>query len=531
MNSKEEIANRIIEVLNETPLLTAKQLAIVLGMPGVDKSLVNSVMYLDPEKRFSKDDSPRPQWSLASQVVLRNPVIENIEMPQAAANVESKDSTPIYRYEVGELRKWQTEALAAWEEAGCCGIVEAVTGAGKTRLAMAAIARELKLGGKVAVIVPSRELQRQWEREMHIHFESADIGLMGNGNSDSLVENDILIAVVNSASQNDLGLIDGESGLLVVDECHRLGAEKFQHALKEVFLSRLGLSATRERTDGAHDTILASFFGDVVYSLGYEAAMAGGYISQVKVAQIEVQLSADEQVEFDELSEGISAAQYELSKRFGIPLEPYSRFMEEVHNLAVHGDMKQGMAAKRYISAVTKRRKLLANTPKKSEALATLVSAINNSNRAIIFTETISGVTDIYNLLKASGIATEQLHSQLSSRERVAALHMFETGKCKALVAARVLDEGIDVPEADLAIIVSATKTRRQMIQRMGRVLRPKIDGRPARFVLVYVAGTSEDPANGAHDAFFNEVIDISKDSKIFRQPVNKSELTEFLNP
>jgi superfamily II DNA or RNA helicase len=140
-------------------------------------------------------------------------------------------------------------------------------------------------------------------------------------------------------------------------------------------------------------------------------------------------------------------------------------------------------------------------------------------------------VTEIFNLLSANGIATEQLHSKLLQRERVAALHMFETGQCKALVAARVLDEGIDVPEADLAIIVSATKTRRQMIQRMGRVLRPKKDGRPARFVLVYVAGTSEDPANGAHDAFFNEVIDISKESKIFKQPLDKNELTEFLNP
>jgi superfamily II DNA or RNA helicase len=396
---------------------------------------------------------------------------------------------------------------------------------------MAAIARELDLGGKVAVIVPSRELQRQWEREMYIYFESADIGLMGNGHSDSLVENDILIAVVNSASEKELGLEDGESGLMVVDECHRLGAEKFQVALDKGFPSRLGLSATRERTDGAHDTILARYFGKVVYSLGYEAAMAGGYISQVKVAQIEVQLSDDEQFEFDELSEAISASQFELSKRFGIPLEPYSRFMEEVHNMATNGDMKQGMAAKRYISSITKRRKLLANTPKKSEVLATLVSAISNSNRAIVFTETISGVTDIYNLLKASGIATEQLHSQLLARERVAALHMFETGQCKALVAAKVLDEGIDVPEADLAIIVSATKTRRQMIQRMGRVLRPKKDGRPARFVLIYVAGTSEDPANGAHDAFFNEVIDISKESKIFKQPLDKNELTEFLNP
>jgi superfamily II DNA or RNA helicase len=81
-----------------------------------------------------------------------------------------------------------------------------------------------------------------------------------------------------------------------------LGAEKFQLALEDVFPSRLGLSATRERTDGAHDTILAPYFGDVVYSLGYEEAMAGGFISEVKVAQIEVQLGTDEQLEFDELS-------------------------------------------------------------------------------------------------------------------------------------------------------------------------------------------------------------------------------------
>ena len=527
---REQIALKLIEILESNPLLTAKQLVAEISRPDVDRSLVNSVMYRDKKQRFQIDDSPRPQFFLTSNGAKQIVGVKPAGRQSGAKKQESVD-TPIYRYDVGELRKWQTEALAAWEEAGRTGIVEAVTGAGKTRLAMAAIARELDLGGKVAVIVPSRELQRQWEREMYTHFESADIGLMGNGHSDSLVENDILIAVVNSASEKELGLEDGESGLMVVDECHRLGAEKFQVALDKGFPSRLGLSATRERTDGAHDTILARYFGNVVYSLGYEAAMAGGCISQVKVAQIEVQLSDDEQFEFDELSEAISASQFELSKRFGIPLEPYSKFMEEVHNLATNGDMKQGMAAKRYISSVTKRRKLLANTPKKSEVLATLVSAINNSNRAIVFTETISGVTEIFNLLSASGIPTEQLHSKLLPRERVAALHMFETGQCKALVAAKVLDEGIDVPEADLAIIVSATKTRRQMIQRMGRVLRPKKDGRPARFVLVYVAGTSEDPANGAHDAFFNEVIDISKESKIFKQPLDKNELTEFLNP
>jgi len=527
---RELIATQLVGLLQKTPRLTARQLASELANPEVDKSVINSIMYLDKQKRFARDDSPRPQWFLTSGATpelakkAKHNIVDVVIKP-----LENEKS--INKYEVGGLREWQTDALQAWEKAGCTGIVEAVTGAGKTRLAMAAIARELNLGGKVAVIVPSIELQRQWEREMYTFFETADIGLLGNGNSDSLVENDILIAVVNSASQSELGLIDGELGLLVVDECHRLGAEKFQLALEEVFTSRLGLSATRKRADGAHDTILAPYFGKVVYELGYQAAMSGGYISEVKVAQIEVDLSDLEQIEFDELSDAIRVSRYELAKRFGISLEPYSKFMEEVANLAMYGDRSQSIAAKRYNSSVNKRRKLLANTPKKSEVLASLVSAIENSNRAIIFTETISGVNEIHKLLNASGIKTEQLHSKLLTRERVAALHMFESGKCKALVAARVLDEGIDVPEADLAIIVSATKTQRQMVQRMGRVLRPKKDGRPARFVLVYVSGTSEDPANGAHDAFFNEVLDISMDSIVFKQPINEAELTEFLMP
>jgi superfamily II DNA or RNA helicase len=530
MESKEVIAQKIIQLLEETPFLTARQVSDALDSPDVDKSIVNSVMYLDEKKRFLKDESPRPQWSLNPQTYQHESKSKSSESGSNPSDVstgmESSD-----KYGVAGLREWQIEALSAWEDAGCRGIVEAVTGAGKTRLAMAAIARELNLGGKVAVIVPSRELQRQWEREMHVYFGSADIGLLGNGNSDSLLENDILIAVVNSASQNDLGLLGGELGLLIADECHRLGAEKFQLALEEGFASRLGLSATRERADGAHETILAPYFGDVVYTIGYEEAIAGGYISGVKVALIEVEFSDFEKTEFDEYSTAISESQLELTRKFGIAIEPYSRFMEEVNQLAMFGDRREGIAAKRYISAVNKRRKLLANTPRKIEVLSFLISSIKNSNRTIIFTETISGVEEIHALLIRKGVKAERLHSGLSASERVGALHRFETGLSQAMVAARVLDEGIDVPEADLAVIISATKTRRQMIQRMGRVIRPKKDGRPARFVLVYVVGTSEDPSSGAHDAFFDEIIKISKESETFKYDLDDIELTNFLRP
>lgn len=80
-----------------------------------------------------------------------------------------------------------------------------------------------------------------------------------------------------------------------------------------------------------------------------------------------------------------------------------------------------------------------------------------------------------------------------------------------------VLDEGVDLPEADLAIIVAASRTRRQMIQRMGRVLRRKPDGRLARIAIVYVAGSYEDPELGAHEAFLDTVRDVADDYRDYR--------------
>ena len=73
-----------------------------------------------------------------------------------------------------------------------------------------------------------------------------------------------------------------------------------------------------------------------------------------------------------------------------------------------------------------------------------------------------------------------------------------------------MLDEGVDVPAADLAVILAASRSRRQMIQRMGRVLRRKPDGRAARFIIVYARGTVEDPALGAHEGFLDEITPVA---------------------
>ncbi len=515
-----QLEQKIEKVLQNDPGMTARQLGAELG---VYKGDINSCLY--NSSKFVKDDSPRPCWYLSQTDKKKTPQKRETKHAKTAIKVRR-----VTAFDFSSLRPWQAAALQAWNENKRCGLVEAVTGTGKTRLAVAAIAQELEFGGKAAVIVPTIELQRQWFVELESQFPQAHIGLMGNGNQDVLTSCDVLIAIVHSASRKDLGLQDQELGLLVADECHRYAAETFQLALEDGFRSRLGLTATRERPDGAHED-LEQYFGRVVYTLGYREAIKKKYIADVKVAQIAVNLNTVEQTEFDELSEAISKTQFELSKRFGLKTDPYPRFMEEIQRIASEGEIRDRMAAQRYMKSLSQRKALLANTPQKLKVVKHLAGSVKKANGTLFFTETIDGAEAIAKELNKAGVTAASIHSKLDAKERHKTFADFAAGRLKALTAARVLDEGVDVPEADLAVIISASKTRRQMIQRMGRVLRLKADGRKARFVFVYVADTSEDPSRGAHDAFWGEVLDIAASSKTFDVPKEVKELTKFLDP
>jgi superfamily II DNA or RNA helicase len=102
------------------------------------------------------------------------------------------------------------------------------------------------------------------------------------------------------------------------------------------------------------------------------------------------------------------------------------------------------------------------------------------------------------------------MHSALAGQDRAETLRRFAAGQLDVLAAPRVLDEGVDVPAADLAVIIGASRSRRQMVQRMGRVLRRKPDGRHARFAVLFVEGTVEDPRRGAHETFLGEIVDVA---------------------
>jgi RNA polymerase primary sigma factor len=360
-------------------------------------------------------------------------------------------------------------------------------------------------------------------------FADTPIGCLGDGYGDDLRRCDVLVATVNSARARELRL-QGRMGLLVVDECHRCGSEINRLVLGTEFAWRLGLSATHARSDDTHRTVIEPYFEGVVYRFAYAEAIAQGVVARFKVALVAVDFDEQERAQYEYLSEKVRHARARLVAGFGVPAEPFGEFMKAVNRLRLHGDMREAIAAGRYLSVFNRRRALLAETAAKYDALGTLAGALAKARRVIVFTQTVRAAELAAAELVDLGIDAQPLHSALGTMERRAVLNRFARGHLHTIVAPQVLDEGLDVPDADLGVIVAASRQRRQMIQRMGRVLRPKDGGRLARFAILYVHGTSEDPALGAHETFLEEVVESAESVRDFPLRSPPGEICDFLN-
>ena len=308
-------------------------------------------------------------------------------------------------------------------------------------------------------------------------------------------------------------------GLLVADECHRYGSAVNHLALDHRFTRRLGLSATYAREDDGNLAWLDPYFGGTCFRLGYARAVGDGVTARFSVTLVGVRFSPIEQCRYDELTELMKRLRARLISQFDLPDEPFEAFLQAVAALAESGGEGSGLA-RTYRQAMLERRRLLADTPAKDAALVALAPAVAEAERAIVFTQSIAVSERAGAVLAGCGLAAGVIHSQMSRDDRREALRLFGSGELTVLAAPRLLDEGIDVPAADLALIVGASRSRRQMIQRMGRVLRRKPAGRRARFAVVFVEGTVEDPRRGAHEAFLEELVGVADRVSTFTSDV-----------
>lgn len=389
------------------------------------------------------------------------------------------------------LRVWQAEALGAWCRHGRHGVVEAVTGTGKSRVGIEAAREALRDDYNVIVMVPTIDLVEQWVKSLR-EGGVTSVGALGDGQKADFRSHRVVVGTVQSLYSAPPTRSDGKV-LLVADECHRYGAGQWSRALHPSYRRRLGLTATFERNDDGIAALQGFFGGPPIYRIGFPRAIADGVVARYDVKLLGVRLTPRERAEYDEADEIVRDARLRLIAA-GFPAEPFGAFLHEVQEAAKEdADPTIADVARRYLKAFSQRIDVMTSAQAKLDVMGMLAPQVAESGGAIVFTRRVETAEELSDALADGGVKSAAVHSDLSRSQRKERLRALKKGRLKAVVAPTVLDEGIDVPDIDLAVVMGGSKSRRQMIQRMGRVLRLKPDGRTATFVVVYATNTAED--------------------------------------
>lgn len=436
------------------------------------------------------------------------------------------------------LRAWQGAALDAWAAHGRFGVVEAVTGTGKSRVGVEAIREALDDDYDVVVVVPTTALVDQWERTLR-NGGISGVATMAAGTRSTWMRHRVIVGTVQSLYTAPPVRDDGKV-LIVADECHRYGAPEWSKALHSSYRRRLGLTATFERNDEGLAALMQYFGGGPVYQIGFAEAIRTDVVARYDVKLMGVDLTAKERERYDDADDRAKEARNQLLAA-DFPAEPFGAFMTAVQQSA-EGDPDPTIedVARRFLKAFSERVDVMAGAVNKLDAMRALAPAVGASRGALVFTRRKESAEDLAAVLRDEHVAAYPIHSGHTMHQRRERLAGLKTGRAQALVAPTVLDEGVDVPDVDLGVVMSGSKSRRQMIQRMGRVLRRKADGRKATFVVVYARDTAEDLSGsdgqeGALDLIVesaDRVFDLQWDGEdLIEHPVRTSPAVEGADP
>ena len=364
-----------------------------------------------------------------------------------------------------KLRDYQKEALEYWIKAKCRGVVVLPTGAGKTRVALAALSHLQK---PTLIIVPTIELMEQWEMRLKKYFK-VKIGKFGGGDK---YLGFVTISTYDSAYIN-AEILGNRFELLIFDEVHHLPSPGYrQIAELNAAPYRLGLTATPEREDNLH-LDLDYLVGRIVYRRVVKE-FKGSFLADFEVKTIRVKLSEKERRIYKELVKKYK----DYLIKHNIKIKSISDFEKIIMRSGLDKEAREALLAWR------EARKIAFNASEKMKVLKEIL-AKHRGDKILIFTENNEMVRRI-----SEELLIPEITYKTKPAERRAILEGFRLGKFKAIVTSRVLEEGVDVPDASVAIVLSGTASRREFIQRLGRILRPK-EGKAVLYEIV-TSGTSE---------------------------------------
>jgi len=362
-----------------------------------------------------------------------------------------------------KLRDWQENAFPLWWKKKR-GIIKVVTGGGKTVFAIHCLTKYLEenQSNSILIVVPSIALLDQWYESLSQSFSSKEIALNGGGEQIEDVSK-ICITTIDSL-KNLIDKVDPENTLLIVDECHKIGTEKRGEMLTNNWHATLGLSATPERDyDDNFYIIIKKILGDIIFDYDYIDAREDEVIVNFKLLYGYAAMLPEEE-------------------------DKYTKFTKNIQRRAatIGGSNMNDYPLKMLIF---NRARLVKNSKNRIPYGVELLLK-HKRESWIVFTENKKQAKEFNKIINKKGFKSGIYNTDLNDEERLHNLTAFKNRELNVLVSCTALDEGFDMPEADGAMILSASSSKRQRIQRMGRVLRITANKENALIVTVYSSKT-----------------------------------------
>jgi len=363
------------------------------------------------------------------------------------------------------LMEHQRLVLEDWEAKDHHGIVNFATGAGKTLTAIEGVKRWTSGGGAAVILVPGRDLHAQWIREIEIELPGVQILPAGAGSNkaawqqllpvfsapgNSADNRRIVVATNHTFASDDFQrrLKSGDHLLIVADEMHRSGSARVLNVLEQTGCgATLGLSATfRRQFDDDGTNRLMDFFGPVLMpAIGLAEALMLDLLVPYDYRLHELRLDDDE-------------------------LEQYEQLTKRIGQLVSQGASVNDASSPLQMLLIRRARILKQARGKVPMAADILRREYQAGDRWLVYCDDVSQLKALTTECLAAGLPALEFYSEMTSNRDAVIRSLGGYGGI--VIAIRCLDEGIDIPVTDHALILASSTVEREYIQRRGRVLR-----------------------------------------------------------
>lgn len=377
---------------------------------------------------------------------------------------------------------FQQEALEAWIQNQWRGLIVLPTGTGKTYVAMMAIATVKR---STVIIVPTLDLMNQWYELLQRYFPDIPTGVIGGGT----YEPKEMTVITYDSGYRHLEHLGNRFGLAIFDECHHLPGESYLMGAEfAIAPCRLGLTATPERADHGEER-LWEMIGPIVYRKDIRD-MKGEYLAEYQIVQEKVQLSSEERQQYKQEHDIYVAFMKAQNINLGNP-HSWRKFIMAT---------SRSTEGRRALQAYFRQKEIAQAAPAKLRLLESLLIK-HAGERILIFTNDNATAYQI-----SDQFLVPVITCQTKTKERHAYLEGFKQGIYTILSTSRVLNEGVDIPSANVGIILSGTGSVREHVQRLGRILRKHGDKKAVLYEII-TQHTSEESVSRRrrdHSAYRN---------------------------